>query len=70
MAMKVSIKQFDVEMDVKNSGIEFAVYEDDKQLGDLILSKAKLIWCDGRTRRENGVSIKWADFIEWANGQK
>jgi hypothetical protein len=70
MAMKVSIKQFDVDMDVKNSGIEFAVYQDGKQLGDLILSKAKLIWCDGKTHRENGVPIKWADFITWANAQK
>jgi hypothetical protein len=65
--MKVKIKSFDVDMDVKNAGIEFEVYTPDggTHLGDLILTKRNLIWCKGRTRRENGVPVSWAEFVEW-----
>lgn len=66
--MKVSIKSFHVNMDVKNKGIEFDIYNnDDTHRGDVILTKTGLIWCEGRTRRENGVSVSWDDFIEWMN---
>jgi hypothetical protein len=69
-AMKVTIKSFDVEMEVKNAGIEFEVYSPDgkEHLGDLILTKRHLIWCRGRTRRENGEEISWQKFIDWASG--
>lgn len=66
--MKVSIKSFHVNMDVKNKGIEFDIYNnDDTHRGDVILTKTGLIWCEGRKRRENGVSVSWDDFIEWMN---
>jgi hypothetical protein len=62
--MKVSIKNFDVAMDVKTSGIEFEIYDNENQhLGDLVLTKTKLVWCKGRIRRENGKQITWNDFI-------
>jgi hypothetical protein len=63
--MKVTIKSFDVEMEVKNNGIEFEVYSADGEnhLGDLILTKRNLIWCNGRTRRANGKDISWQKFI-------
>ena len=66
--MKVSIKRFNVTMDVKTSGIEFEVRTPNgkEHLGDLVLTKSKLIWCPGSTQRENGHQIKWTDFIEWA----
>ncbi|MGH6866845.1 MAG: hypothetical protein ACREDO_11915 [Methyloceanibacter sp.] len=69
--MKVTIKSFDVEMEVKNAGIEFKVYSPDggTHHGDLVLTKKHLIWCRGRTRRENGTQIKWQDFIAWAEAQ-
>ena len=63
--MKVSIKSFDVHMEVKNSGIEFEVYGNDGHRGDCILTKTGLIWCEGRKRRENGVKVSWEEFIEW-----
>lgn len=35
--MKVSIKSFDVAMEVKNKGVEFEVYDNDGQhLGDIV----------------------------------
>lgn len=67
--MKVSIKDLKVAMDVKNSGVEFQINDnDDKQIGDLIITKANLIWCKGKTKKENGVKIKWEDFAAWAEG--
>lgn len=66
--MDVSIKSFDVGMQVKTKGIEFQVYENDGTFrGDLILSKSGLTWCEGRTRRENGSKVSWNDFIAWMN---
>ena len=66
--MKVKIKSFDVGMEVKTAGIEFEVYSPNGQAhhGDLVLTKRNLIWCRGRTRRENGQTISWPDFITWA----
>ncbi len=62
--MKVSIKSFDVQMDVKNKGVEFEVYStDDAFLGDCIVTKTGLIWCKGKTSRENGVQVSWQEFI-------
>jgi hypothetical protein len=67
--MDVSIKSFDVEMKLKNSGIEFQVYDNKGyHQGDVILTKAKVIWCPGKTSRENGKHIKWEAFIEYMEG--
>ena len=66
--MKVSIKTFDVEMDVKTNGVEFEVRSNgDDFLGDCFVTKKGLIWCEGKKQRKNGKSIKWEDFIDWAN---
>jgi hypothetical protein len=70
--MKVGIKKFSVDMDVKTSGIEFEVYENGPNgahRGDCILTKTGLIWCEGRTRRANGKQVSWNDFIDWMNGR-
>jgi hypothetical protein len=65
--MKVAIKDLAVSMEVKNKGVEFEVYgNDDKFLGDLVVTKTKLVWCPGKTAVENGHPIKWADFITYA----
>jgi hypothetical protein len=66
MARKVSIKSFDVDMEVKNSGVEFAVSDSDgAHKGDLYVTKKWLIWCPGKTLRENGKKIKWSEFAEY-----
>ena len=64
--MKISIKKFKVEMELKNSGIEFEVRDQKGNFkGDLILSKSKLTWCKGKTSKDNGQDISWDDFIHY-----
>lgn len=64
--MKVLIKDFAVDMEVKNKGVEFQVHDNDGNfLGDAYITKSGVIWCKGKTTRKNGVSISWKDFIDW-----
>jgi hypothetical protein len=66
--MKVSIKDLSVDMEIKNTGVELDVYDNaGKHLGDLVVTKTGLTWCQGRTTRANGQKISWADFIKFAN---
>ena len=69
--MKVSIKDFQISMDIKNSGIELDIYSnDDKHLGDLVVNKTRLVWCKGKTDVANGKKISWEDFIEFMESRK
>lgn len=61
--MDVSIKKFDVAMQLKNNGIEVDVYDNSTHLGDFIISKGGIEWCSGRTRRGNGKRLTWKQFI-------
>lgn len=64
--MKVGIKNLSVEMEVKNKGVEFDVYDNqDTFLGDMFVTKSGIIWCKGKTKKENGVKVNWEDFIKW-----
>lgn len=63
--MIVSIKEFDVDMAVRNKGIELDVSGNDGHKGDLVITKTQLIWCKGKTQRDNGIAISWNDFIEY-----
>lgn len=64
--MNVSIKEFDVAMEVKNKGIELDVADPQgTHIGDLVVTKTKLIWCKGKTGRKNGKEIAWNDFIAY-----
>lgn len=68
--MKVNIKKFDVEMEVKNKGIEFEIRDGKGAfLGDVVLTRKGLIWCQDKTDRKNGKSVDWEDFIAWANSR-
>ena len=64
--MKVFIKKFQVDMEVKSSGIEFGVRSPDnkKQKGDCYIKNTGLVWCKGKTEKKNGVNILWEDFME------
>ena len=64
--MKIGIKTFNVNMDVKSNGIEFEVRSPDgsQQIGDCYLTMTGLVWCKGKTKKKNGVKISWSDFIE------
>lgn len=67
--MKVRISKFNVAMELKNSGIKFEVRDnDDNFRGSLYLSRASIVWCEGRKKRENGVKVTWDEFIDWMNG--
>ena len=64
--MNVSIKSFDVKMDVKTKGVEFEVYDTQgKFLGDCIVTKTGLTWCKGRTTRAKGKRVGWDKLIDW-----
>lgn len=64
--MKVEIKNFAVSMEIKNTGIELEVRDNDgSHLGDLVVSKSSLVWCKGRTKVENGQKVNWKRFIEF-----
>lgn len=68
--MKVAIKQLNTEMPLKNKGMEIEVRDNTgKHRGDLIVTKAKVVWCQGRTSRENGVAVSWDDLIDFFNSQ-
>lgn len=63
--MKVLIKEFAVDMEVKSKGIEFEVKSPDgmRHLGDCYVTKTSIIWCEGRTTKTNGVKISWDDLM-------
>ena len=64
--MQVKIKDFTVDMEIKNKGMEIGVFSPQgKHRGDLIVTKTSLIWCSGRTSRKNGVKVSWNEFIKW-----
>jgi len=63
--MPVTIKDLSINLDVKNNGVEFEVKDNSgTHLGDLFITKAKVIWCPGRTTRENGRALTWAKFAK------
>ena len=71
--MKVSIKKFDVEMDVKTSGIELDISNTEgNHLGDLVVTKTKLIWCKGRIDRKskNVKERTWEEFMAYMEGEE
>jgi len=62
--MKVLIKEFAVDMEVKSKGIEFEVKSPDgaNHLGDCFVTKTSIIWCKGRTTKANGIKISWEEL--------
>lgn len=68
--MKVVIKDFSVEMEIKNKGIEFQINDNNGEFkGDLYITRTGLTWCKGKTKRENGVPVDWDQFIEWMESE-
>ena len=67
--MKVAIKDFGLDMEIKNTGIEVSVADNGGvHKGDLYVTKTGLIWCPGKTQRENGKKISWQEFMDYAKG--
>ena len=64
--MKVTIKSFDVAMEVKQSGVELQVNSPDgaSHHGDCYVTMSGLVWCKGRTKKLNGVKISWDQLMQ------
>ena len=60
------------ELDVKVKGITFSIHTPNGKthIGNLTLTKTKLIWCPDKTARKDGRQIKLEDFIKWAEAQQ
>jgi len=65
--MKVSIKEFQVDMELGTNGIELDVYDASgvNHLGDLRIGKATIEWCRGKKQRGNGVQKSWDELIRF-----
>ena len=63
--MQVWIKSLEVDMQVKQKGIELEVRSADgkDQLGDCYATMTGLVWCKGKVQKANGVNVKWDDFV-------
>ena len=70
--MKVWITALNAEQQLKNKGMQLDVYSADgeERLGDLTVTKSKLIWCGGKTHKKNGVEVSWSEFIDWMEGDE
>ena len=66
--MKVSVKDFTINMDIKSNGMELEVRDPDGNFrGDCFVTMTGLIWCEGKTERANGKKVSWNKFIKWMN---
>jgi len=65
--MKVTIKSIGNELDIKNNGLEIAVYRPNSpqdHIGDLYVRKKGLVWCPGQTTPNgSGIHISWKKFM-------
>ena len=69
--MKVSIKDLPVSMEIKSKGVELDVYtNDNKHLGDLVVTMTGLTWCKGKITRTKGIKKTWDDFITYMESNK
>jgi hypothetical protein len=62
--MDVRIKKLDINMSVKQNGIEFEVRTPNgtSQIGDCYLTMTGLVWCKGKTTKPNGVKVTWNEL--------
>jgi hypothetical protein len=62
--MQVRIKSLNINMPVKQSGIEFEVHNPDGRhhRGDCYLTMTGITWCPGRTGKANGISLRWEEL--------
>lgn len=66
--MEVRIKDFRIDLEIKNSGLELEVRDPDGAFrGDCYVTKTGLTWCEGKTTRKHGKKVTWNEFIEWVS---
>lgn len=62
--MKTTIKSLNVEMEIKNKGMEIEVRDTgDNFQGDLVINKSGITWCKGRTTPSKGKKKSWEEVI-------
>jgi hypothetical protein len=63
-SVEVRIKKLDINMLVKQNGIEFEVRTPDgaSQTGDCYLTMTGLVWCKGKTTKAKGTKISWDEL--------
>lgn len=60
------IQHLNGETEVKTAHHRYQIWDNDGELqGSLYTNKAKLIWCKGKRKKENGKSINWEEFIKY-----
>lgn len=65
---KAKIKTLGLDMTLRNTGIEIEVTDaSGHQLGDLIVNKSGLEWCQGKRHRGNGAKLSWEKFAAMMN---
>jgi hypothetical protein len=63
--MQVKIKELAAEIELKNKGIELEIRDPSGNfIGDLVINKSNIIWCEGRTKVENGIKLSIPNFIQ------
>ncbi len=66
--MKVYIKEFNVGMELKTKGVELEVRTPrGVHLGDFIVTKTGVEWCEGRICAGNGIKKSWSELISLLN---
>ena len=72
LLMKVWIESLNVEHQLKTKGMQLDIYSPDGEtrLGDLTVTKTKLIWCKGKKHKKNGSEATWEEFIAWMEGRE
>ena len=69
--MSVKIKDLDATIELKNNGMELEIRDSDENfIGDLVITKAAVIWCEGKTGRKNGIRVPMKKFLDLMRGQE
>jgi hypothetical protein len=64
-AKKVKIKEFGIDLEIKNKGLSIDVWDGAAHLGDIQITKTGLTWCNGKS--QSGPKATWKEFKDWMN---
>ena len=51
--------------EVKNKPVQFVVYQNNKKIGELQISKGGMKWVAKKQRSKSGISINWGAFARF-----
>lgn len=68
--MQVKVKDLSAEIELKNKGMELEIRDNDGIfLGDLVITRASIIWCEGKTGRDRGIKVSMTKFLDMMRGE-